>query len=516
MRWGTTTKMLLSLALGCGFACNPSQIKRATAVIALESLPLTLDPRIALDQAAQRTLILTHQGLLKRDEHLELVPDGCISWRWVEPYRELVFDFPAEPDHSAHWYAYPNGHALRAEDALASIQALRDPALRSAKAGPFREEIRELALRKMGSRVELHIQLKAPNPGFASNLVQGVLGITERGECADPCPGSGPYQLVTRTAERLRLEPRPQHPDLHAGALPIELALVPDAAGRVLALRHGSADLAPNNIPADLLAAAPGMERWTHPGANLEYIAFRCTHPILKDARVRRALSWSLDREAMVQGLHHGMARPAWTFFPPELPQGAPMPAEIPKDLSQRRQQAERWLDEAGWPRRAGKRFTLTLLSTPEAGTRMKALALQDQWHKVGVETRIDIMEFGTLLGRVLEGHFEVASLRWTGAVDPDMLTMAFHSRMAPPTGYNRGGFSDVETDRMLEAARLESDAVRRRVLLHQVQIRLEQQSPYACLWWIDQVVVARPGFSMAWNALGELAPIYPAPHHSP
>lgn len=510
-----TLRPALLLIVGL-LACRPTPHGPRAVVIALESLPLTLDPRVALDQAAQRTLILTHQGLLKRNEHLELEPDGCLSWRWVEPYRELAFAFPAEGHAPIRWYRFPDGHLLSAEDALRSVEALRDPTVRSAKAGPFREEIESLRLESLGDRVELRLRLRAPNPGFASNLVQGTLALTEAGRCGDPCPGSGPYALVSRTSERIQLVPKADHPQLTAGALPIALALVPDAAGRVLALRHGSADLAPNNIPADLIPASGATELWRRPGANLEYIAFQCAHPTLKDPRVRRALSWALDRDAMIQGLHHGMARPAWTFFPAELPHGLPRDPAIPESLSTRRRQAAQWLDEAGWPMKPGGRFVLHLLSTPEAGTRMKALALQDQWRSIGVETQIDLMEFGTLYTRLLEGHFEVVSLRWTGAVDADMLTMTFHSRMRPPKGYNRGSFEDAESDRLLDAARREVDPARRLSLLRQVQQRLEAQSPYVCLWWIDQLVVARPGYRMAWNALGELAPVYPALPPSP
>ncbi len=484
----------------------------SAAVLAWENFPLTLDPRQGQDQASQRLLALTHQSLLKRGPDLELLPDACTSWTWTEPYIELEFEFAGGPENRAR-PVFADGRPLGAQDALQSIQALLDPALGSPKSGPFKDEIAELRVEPVGNSERLLIRLKAPDPGFPANLVRGILGITRKGAGG---AGTGPYVLREFVPEqRIRLDARPEHPDFarHAGRpLDLDIRWLPDATSRLLALRHGSVDACPNNLPPDLLRGPKGFEVQRRPGSNLDYIAFNCVHPILQDSRVRRALSLALDRPALLQGLMGGLAREAWGFFPPELPFGcdARPDLDFPALAADRIQKAEALLDAAGFRRNAkGLRFILRLHATPELTSRMKALALQAQWSRLGVELQILTREFGTLLTDVMAGHFDVASLRWTGLADPDMLYRTFHSRLVPPLGFNRGRFSDREVDRLLEAARTAPDQAQRAALSRQVQIRLVDLAPYAFLWWPDQVVAARPGLDLQLNAVGEFQGVW-------
>jgi peptide/nickel transport system substrate-binding protein len=491
------------LALGCGKVPPPAE----AVVVAWEAFPLSFDPRIGQDQASQRLLGLTHQGLLKRDASLAFVPDGCLAWRWDEPYRVLSFDFPDAPAAAAlgaGWHRFEPGRPLRAEDARDAIEGLRDPALVSPKSGPFKAEIEDLAIVRMAGIERLVIRLKAANPGFPSNLGRSVLGIAPKGMRGPRLPGSGPYRIVDVVPEqRILLEPRTGHTDL----APLELRLIPDATTRLLALRHGSVQASLNNIPADLLGGL-GTAMVTHfPGANLEYIAFRCDHPILGDPRVRKALSLALDREAMVKGLMGGLAREAWAFYPPELPQGTDARGVLglPARRDDRLRAAEALLDAAGRPRDSrGRRFALKLTSTPEVAARMKSQVLQAQWRAVGVEAEIVTREFGTLLTELMAGKFEVVSLRWVGVSDPEMLYETFHSSRIPPAGFNRGRFRDAEVDRLLEAARAAGDPATRLRLLREVQVRLVDLAPYAFLWWPDHVAALAPGLRVDLNASGD------------
>jgi len=476
--------------------------------MAWEAFPLSLDPRIGNDQASERLLGLTHQGLLRRDAQLRLVPDGCLAWRWEVPYTELAFEFPATGKEPAGWFHFRPGRFLRTEDALWSVQALMDPAVHGAKASVFQSGIAAAWV----AGTTLHLKLKGADPGFPANLVRGGLGLVPEGAAGDDPPGTGPYRIVTIVREqRILLEARRDHPDISGRPDPqdLELRLMPDAAARLLALRHGSVQLALSNLPPDLAAVAgAGVEVRTVRGAGEEYVAFRCTDPALKDARVRRALSLALDRDLMVHSLRNGWARPAWDFFPPESEAGVHEPGPAP-DMAARRGEAERLLDEAGFRRREdGTRFALTLLTTPELEARTKALAIQDQWRRIGVELRLESKEFGALFADVLAGRFQVVSLRWVGVTDPAILRRIFHSGSVPPGGFNRGRFNDPETDRLLD----EADAAaptRRLELLKAAQQRIAEEAPYAVLWWPDQIVAASPGVRVDLNGAGDFSTVW-------
>jgi peptide/nickel transport system substrate-binding protein len=504
--------LLLLLALGQG--CRTTLPPADTVVLAWEAFPLSYDPRLGQDQASQRLLALTHQGLLKRNANLEFVPDGCLSWRWEQPYTALSFDFPdaaAAETLGDKWYWFGPGRPLRAEDAADAIEALMDPALASPKSGPFKAEIQRLEIVRLPAVERLRIHLRATNPGFPPNLGRAVLGIAPKGARGPRLPGSGPYRIAEVVAEqRILLQPKADHPDLvsHAGQpVALDLRLLPDATTRLLALRHGSVQASLNNIPADLLGGLGNTRVSKFPGANLEYVAFHCDHPVLKDPNVRKALSLALDREALVKGLMGNLAREAWGFYPPELPQGsdARQPLGIPLQHGERLRLAENLLDAAGRPRGAGgQRFALKLTATAEVSARMKALVLQAQWNAIGVKVDIVTREFGSLLTELMAGKFEVVSLRWVGVSDPEMLYETFHSAKIPPAGFNRGRFRDPEVDRLLEAARAAGRPEERLRLLKEVQVRLVDLSPYAFLWWPDQVAALAPGLAVDLNASGD------------
>lgn len=505
LAWALLASTLLGLA-----ACRPAP-RPDTAVMAWEAFPLSLDPRFGPDQASQRLLALTHQGLLKRDRNLDLVPDACSAWRWEVPFTVLAFDF--DPGRSI-WF--DERHPLTAEDAKDSLEALMDPALSSPKAGPFRNEIASLDIRRGPEFETLRITLKAANPGFPSNLARAILGIAPKGMRGPRLPGTGPYRIQEFVPEqRILLAAKPGHPDLagHGGRpQDLELRLMPDATTRLLALRHGTLQASLNNLPPDLLRPGQGFEVRHFPGANLEYVAFNCGHPVLKDARVRFALALAVDRDAMVRHLRGGLAREAWGFYPPELPWGADVRKDlgIAPDLETNLRRAEALLDAAGLRRGPdGTRFRLTLSSTTETEARMKALALQSMWRRLGVELRIATREFGTLLTEVIAGKFEAYSIRWVGASDPEMLVEAFHSAKVPPKGFNRGRFSDPEVDRLLEASRKAPDAATRFALLRQVQTRLVALAPYALLWWPDQIAAVDPRLELDLNGVGDYAGIW-------
>jgi len=507
--------LLLSLAV----ACRPAPRREHTVVMAWESFPLSLDPRLGQDQASQRLLSLTHQGLLRRNASLDLVPDGCLAWRWERPFTELCFDFPDEPEAQrlgSKWFWFGPGRPLRAADALDAIAALRDPALSSPKAGPYKEEIEAVTLEDRKPLQRLHIHLKAPSPGFAANLGRGSLGIAPAGARGPLLPGTGPYRVLEVLPEqRILLEAKREHPDFAARPgrpQDLELRLLPDTNTRLLALRHVTVQAALNNLPADLMRPGQGFEIRHSPGANLDYVVFQCEQGPLRDARVRLALALAVDRKALMAGLMGGLAREAWGYFPPELAQGidARQALSIPPGLPQRLQRAQALLDAAGYPKKQnGVRLDLRLSTSPDVAVRLRALALQAQWRRIGVELHITSREFGTLFSEISAGKFEAAMLRWTGASDPEMLVRVFHSAMVPPTGFNRGRFRDAEVDRLLEASRQAPTQDARLALLRRAQLRIVETAPCVFLWWPDQVIALAPGLDIDLNGVGDFTGIW-------
>ena len=187
------------------------------------------------------------------------------------------------------------------------------------------------------------------------------------------------------------------------------------------------------------------------PGADYQYIGINLRDPRLQDVRVRQALAYAIDRQAIVEYLRRGLAdagRPACCRRCP----GHSTP-DIVTFLTIRRRRAT-LLDEAGYrdpdgdgPRRG---CTLTLKVSNIEFNRLQSSVIQQNLRDVGIALDVRTYEFATLYADVLAGNFQLYFLQWAGGAlaDPDILRRVFHSTQVPPAGFNRGHFSNPQRRR--------------------------------------------------------------------
>jgi peptide/nickel transport system substrate-binding protein len=120
------------------------------------------------------------------------------------------------------------------------------------------------------------------------------------------------------------------------------------------------------------------------------------------------------------------------------------------------------------------------------------AAVFQQQLHDIGVTMDIKGTEYATFYADVIKSSFQVYSLRWVGANnDPDFFNYVFHSKSVPPNGANRGHYSNPRVDELVESARREVDAVKRKAAYQEVQKILADELPYISLFYMDNTCVA-------------------------
>ncbi len=214
----------------------------------------------------------------------------------------------------------------------------------------------------------------------------------------------------------------------------VRFSVVPDAITMALELEKGSADVTVNSLPMDalpVLAARPDLAVTDVPGTQLQYVAFNLRDPVLKDARVRQAISCAIDRDLLIRTLMNGRARPAKSLLPTshwawngDGPTFSYDPAR-----------AEQLLDEAGYrPGHNGIRLHLTMKTSTVEDIRLLAAVFQQQLARIGIALDIRSYEFATFYSDVTRGAFQMYSLRWIGGNEqPDIFTYAFSSSRFPP-----------------------------------------------------------------------------------
>jgi peptide/nickel transport system substrate-binding protein len=468
---------LLAVLLSCSSKPDPN-----TLVMIIESSPTNLDPRVGLDAQSERIDDLIFDDLFTRDAHLNVAPGLADRWETPDP---LTYIF-----HLHQGVKFHDGRPLTARDVKWTFDSLLQGKIRSTKSAVYRFVDRIDA----SDDYTVTFHLKEPFATLLWNLSDGAIGIVPYGsgdEISRHPIGSGPFRFVSAEQDKEVVVARNDaYWGEKARLQSVRFIVVPDTTTRALELRNGSADIAINAFPSDMvltLERDPNLAVLHAPGTVLAYMAFNLRDPILRDTRVRQALAYAIDRRPMLEYLQRGFARPAKSVLPPE---SWAYNGDVPS-YDHNPERARQLLEQAGYPELNGVRFHLTMKASTEESTRLMAAVLQQQLREVGIALDIRTFEFATFFSDVTHGLFQLYSLRWIGGnEDPDIFEYVFHSAKFPPNGANRGYFADPRVDALIDQARHELDQNTRKQLYAEIQRALAEQVPYIDLWYFDNVLV--------------------------
>lgn len=453
-----------------------------TLVMIIESSPTNLDPRIGIDAQSERIDNLIFDDLLSRGDDLNVAPGLAERWETPDP---LTYVF-----HLHRGTVFHDGRPLTSRDVKWTFDSLLQGKIRSTKAAVYKF-VDHIDAPDYATVV---FHMKAADATLLWNLSDGAMGIVPYGsgdEITLHPIGSGPFKFVSAETDReVIIERNDDYWGQKAKVARVRFAVVPDETTEALELRKGSGDIAINSLTPDTvvtLARNPNLAVDTGPGTRLAYLAFNLHDSILKDARVRQAIAYALDRRPMIEYLWRAEAQPARSVLPV---QSWAYNGDVP-DYSHDPDKARRLLDAAGYPAVNGVRFHITMKTSTDANTRLMVAVMQQQLRDVGIALDIRSFEFATFFSDVQHGAFQMYGLRWIGGnEDPYIFEYAFHSSKFPPNGANRDYYSNPKVDELIDKARTEIDPKVRKPLYAEVQQILAQDLPYINLWYLDNVLV--------------------------
>ena len=485
---------LVLLALVCLSACTRAERAEHRLVVAIEAPPETLDRRMALSASAMRVAQLVTPGLTRIDASGAAIPDLAESFAAAD---ERTWRFRLREGLS-----FSDGQPLAARDVVATWRSVLDPATGS----PHRGGYAYLERVEAEDDRTIVFHLRTPFGAFPVDASLGILPARlvgpELREALRRAPiGAGPYVVEKwEDEEQLLLAPNPRY---HAGApaLPLEIRTVRDETTRVLELRKGRVDVLLNAVSAALLPALREEDRLrvtVGPGAGVSYLMFNLDDPLLGRREVREAIALALDREAIARFKFKGAARVADTLLRPEHWAFAPDTARWPHDPAR----AKALLDAAGLRDPDGDgpgvRFRLNFKTSTDRFRRSVALVMAAQLAEVGIGVDVAPLEWGTFMGDVKRGNFQLATLKLTPVIDPDVLRLAFHADSIPAEanawgGMNRMRYRNAQVDALLERGRAAADPAARAQAYAEVQRIVARDLPALPLVHEDAVgVIAR------------------------
>lgn len=323
-------------------------------------------------------------------------------------------------------------------------------------------------------------------------------------------PGCGPYRLTAwDTNHQLRFR-RKAHwwadkvqsapPVLQARPQELVFAVLPDDDATALALRRHEIDVYPQ-VPARIfqqLQASPKARAefafYSQPSYDILTAGFNTRRPILRDKRVRQALSCLFDPAGLSTATQLGQGRRTVGLLPPGSPfynDSLSLPSLAPD-------RAMTLLRQAGWQRRAdghwwqpGATHPLALsvrYRTEETTFATTALQFQAAAARIGITVTLLPAESSALTTALQAGDFDVYVRLLKGS--PLGFNFATFLHSSTIGNGNLTGFSTPLTDHLLLAIPAEGDARRKRLLLRRLQVVLRDEMPLLPLFYLPTRLV--------------------------
>jgi peptide/nickel transport system substrate-binding protein len=394
---------------------------------------------------------------------------------------------------------FHDGHELTSRDVVYTYADYLDPQYISPWKGAFRVLQSVTAL----DDYTIRFTLKEPFTSFPIQLVTPPIVPDGSGTTMSAHPvGTGPYRFVRyATDDQVVLqafEDYFQGPPANPGLV---MKVIPDDTMRGLELRKASIDIVVNDLPPDIVYQFEkrGDYRVTRsPGIDFMYLAFNMRDPVVSDRRVRLAIGYALNREAIVKYMRRNLARQATGLIPPQAWAYEPDVFQFTYDP----ERAKRLLDEAGYRDPDGDgpepRLRLSFKTSTNEEYRLQATVMQQDLARVGIDVNLESYEFATFYADVQKGNFQLYALQWIGGalIDPDILRRVFHSQQVPPSGFNRGHYSNPEVDRLIDAATMAVTEEDRKKDYSAAQKIIAEDAPYIPVWNRVNATVAQPSIA--------------------
>ena len=477
MRKGVITAGLLSSALAM-----PAWAAK-DAVIAVASTFTTMDPYDANDTLSQSVAKAFYQGLFGFDKDMKL--QNVLAESYQASSDGLTYTIKLRTG-----VKFQDGTDFNAEAVKANIDRASNPDNHLKRYNLFKY----VASTEAVDPTTVKITLKQPFSAFINNLAHPAAvmisptALKKYGKDIGFHPvGTGPYEFVTwNQTDFVKVKKwdgywKKGYPKLDS----ITFRPVVDNNTRAAMLQTGEATFA-FPVPfeqAKLLQGNSKLDVVTTPSIMQRYISLNVTQKPFDNPKVREALEYAINREALVKVAFAGYATPATGIVPPAIDFAQKYPA-IKYDPAKARE----LLKEAGFP----NGFETTLWSSHNHSTAQKVLQFtQQQLAQVGVKVKVTAMDAGQRAAEVESKGQKESGVRmfytgWsasTGEADW-ALTPLFATTSWPPSIFNTAFYSNPQVDKDLSDALKTTDREQKAKLYKDAQDRIWNDHP-----WIPLVV---------------------------
>ena len=452
----------------------------------IAGIPARVNPFFASENTVDATLAsLIFAGLTRLDERGVPFPDLAQTWT-VSPDGTL-YTFTLRPG-----LLWQDGVPLTAEDVVFTYELLQSPDLRNA---PDLESALESAVFTSVNNSTVTVELPeayAPTPAYLTlgilpaHLLRNVAPDALYDSPFNQRPvGSGAYRIETLALDGATLVANPAYHFEQAFIQRLELRFYPDDGALLQALQSDEINgaLFESGLgPSDVLEIQQrsDLRMSTLDKGEITYVYLNLEIPLFQSRRLRQALLYAIDRDALIRDVLRGQAARAdapiapgsWAYSPSLTRYGADP------------QLANLLLDEAGWlkgedgiRRNGGTALAFTLTTGSDPVRVAVANRVAEAWNAIGASVIVEPSGLTALVRDLIEQRdYEALLFVDSAGTDPDPYA-AWHSDGAGGQGGNLAQFSNARVDALLTEAR-SAPLTRRKELYDEFQEIFAQEVP--------------------------------------
>jgi peptide/nickel transport system substrate-binding protein len=473
---------LVSVMLGIGVAHADT-----TLVIGIAADPTGLDPEAVLNNTSGFVMATIFDSLVRYKPGTTEVAPG-VAERWDVTPDGLTYTF-----HLKHGLKFTDGTPLDAQAVFWNV----DRQLNKANpqyiynTGPVEGytdfTYGDVASYKAIGDDAIQFVFKKPSAPFLNSMAMVWNGLISPAAAAkygkdlrNHPVGSGPFILREwRQRDEVILD---ANPDYWGGKPKVDHLVfkeLPDPQAAVLALKRGEiqilGDVSTQTLPA--IKSDPNLVVLTQPGLAVSGVELPTEVAPFSDKRVRQAMNYAVDKNAIDKALFSGQAVPMTSPLPQAQWGFDPSLKGYPYDPKK----AQALLKEAGV--QPGLKVEFLTYNSPRgynpAGPNL-AVAIQGYLKKVGIDADVRQMEIGAYLSTVRSGTYKGLALEgWTGDNgDPDNFIGELWGAKNIPIN-NWAHYNSPELEKLLAEALVVSDQAKRTKIYDQAQKMVVDDAPW-------------------------------------
>ena len=389
---------------------------------------------------------------------------GLLARDWKVSSDGLTYTFDLRS--GVRW---ADGQPFTADDVMFTFGVLQSPDYQQATD----QDWKEIQIQKTG-KLQVEFTLKAPSASFPLALRQGiiarhlfqdirVLNMAASARSAGQALGTGPFKVggISPDRHEVALDRNP-----YANPAPnldhLVFRTYPSLADAIDAVSRGEADSAGELALPNISTLAKRqdlalLQRQTFSFASVLFNLNPDQSTFFAQPAVRQALTQAVDRDTIVKSVLDGRADPAPGPIPPS---DWAFSRQAAGKLGFNRAKAAQTLQQAGWTMnmqtgvlsRAGRDFSVTLVTAAASPYLQVAQAISDQLRLVGVQVHVEPVPASVLVSKYLIGkRYQMALAAFDNGPDPDQYSF-WHS------GATTDSLNFTAQDRLPKQALIDKD----------------------------------------------------------